>query len=256
MRLLVLASVVLAAQLAAAQERPIKAEALRSGLEYTGADVRAMQADDATNPAMLWAGRGEQLWQEGADGASCGSCHGNAGTSMRGVAARYPIVDAKSGRVVTLASQVLACRTTRGRKPATSIEDDDVLALTTFVALQSRGMPIAVSIEGAARPAFERGRAFHRQRQGQMNLACTHCHDQNFGKRLFSERLSQGHPNAFPAYRLEWQGLGTLDRRVRACLFGIRAQMPPSGSSEIAEVELYLAWRAQGLPLEAPGVRR
>ena len=89
-----------------------------------------------------------------------------------------------------------------------------------------------------------------------MNLACTHCHDQNHGKRLYSERLSQGHPSAFPAYRLEWQSVGTLDRRVRACLFGIRAQMPPPGSPELADVELYLAWRAQGLPMEAPGVRR
>ena len=131
-----------------------------------------------------------------------------------------------------------------------------MLALTSFVALQSRGMPIGVAVDGVARAAFERGRAFYTRRQGQMNLGCTHCHDDNFGKRLYSERLSQGHPSAFPAYRLEWQGLGTLDRRVRACLFGIRAQMPPPGSREVADVELYLAWRAQGLPVEAPGVRR
>ena len=89
-----------------------------------------------------------------------------------------------------------------------------------------------------------------------MNLACTQCHDQNYGKRLLNETLSQGQPTAFPAYRLEWQGVGSLQRRIRACLFGVRAAMPAPGAPELTDVELYLAWRAQGLPLEAPGVRR
>ena len=45
-------------------------------------------------------------------------------------------------------------------------------------------------------------------------------------------------------------------RIAGACLFGIRAEMPRPGAPELTELELYLAWRAQGLPLEAPGVRR
>ena len=100
-------------------------------------------------------------------------------------------------------------------------------------------MPLAVSIDGPARAAFDRGRAFFMQRHGQMNLACTQCHDQNWGKRLLVETISQGHPTAFPAYRLEWQGLGSLQRRIRACLFGVRAQMPPPGAPELTDVELY-----------------
>ena len=89
-----------------------------------------------------------------------------------------------------------------------------------------------------------------------MNLACARFHDQSWGKRLGAETISQGHPTAFPAYRLEWQGLGSLQRRVRVCLFGVRAEMPLPGARELTDVELYLAWRAQGLPLESPGVRR
>jgi len=128
--------------------------------------------------------------------------------------------------------------------------------LSAFVTYQSRGLPLAVSIDGAARAAFERGREFYAQRHGQMNLGCTHCHDQNWGKRLLGETISQGHGTGFPAYRLEWQSLGSLQRRLRACLFGIRAEMPPPGAPELTDLELYLAWRAQGLQLEAPGVRR
>jgi cytochrome c len=91
---------------------------------------------------------------------------------------------------------------------------------------------------------------------GACYLACAGCHDRNWGKRLLAETVSQGHPTAFPAYRLEWQSLGSLQRRTRACLFAIRADVPPPGAAVLAEVEFYLAWRAQGLPLETPGVRR
>jgi sulfur-oxidizing protein SoxA len=243
---------------AIAQEPPIKPSELRSGITFAGPDVRAMQADEATNPGMLWVGRGEQLWNTsaGVAGRSCASCHADARTSMRGVAASYPAFDASAGEVVNLETRIESCRTRRQQATALPPEHDDRLALTAWIAYQSRGMPIAVSIDGAARAAFDRGRAFHGERHGQMNLACTQCHDRNWGKRVLAETISQGHPNAFPAYRLEWQGIGSLQRRIRACLFGIRAQMPPPGARELTDVELYLAWRATGLPLEAPGVRR
>jgi sulfur-oxidizing protein SoxA len=68
--------------------------------------------------------------------------------------------------------------------------------------------------------------------------------------------VSQGQPNGYPAYRLEWQKLGSLHRRLRSCLFGLHAELPPFGSELLNELELYLAWRAKGLPIESPAVRR
>ncbi len=243
---------------AVAQERTLSLFALQSGLAFVGADVRAMQADDAANPAMLWADRGRALWTtpSGAAGHSCAGCHGDAATSMRGVAARYPRWDTAAAAMLDLEGRIDRCRTQRQQGAPLPRESEDLLALAAYVALQSRGMPVAVTIDGPARAAFERGRTFYLQRHGQMNLACTQCHDQNWGKRLLVETISQGHGNAFPAYRLEWQGMGSLQRRIRACLFGVRAQMPAAGAAELMDVELFLAWRAQGLPLEAPGVRR
>jgi sulfur-oxidizing protein SoxA len=241
-----------------AQERPLPSAALRSGLAFAGADVRAMQADDAANPGLLWVGRGGELWQApaGTTQRSCASCHGKAEDSMRGTAARYPAFDAGSGAVLDLDARIDRCRTQRQQGASLARESDDLLALSAYVAFQSRGMPVAVAIDGPARAAFERGRAFYAQRHGQMNLACTQCHDGQWGKRLGNETISQGHGTAFPAYRLEWQGVGSLQRRIRACLFGVRAQMPAPGAPELTDVELYVAWRGNGLPLEAPGVRR
>jgi sulfur-oxidizing protein SoxA len=250
LRFATLAALCIAAVGAGAQQRPISAEALRSGIAYAGADVRAMQADDLANPGFLWVQRGEALWK-----SNCASCHGDAST-MRGVAARYPAYDRSSKSVIDLEARIDQCRTERQHAPAFGRESEDLLALATFVTHQSRGMPMGVSIDGPARASFERGEAFYRQRHGQMNLACTHCHDQSYGKRLYTETISQGHGTAFPAYRLEWQTLGSLQRRLRACLFGVRAEMPKPGAPELTDLELYLAWRANGLPIESPGVRR
>ncbi|HTS21178.1 MAG TPA: sulfur oxidation c-type cytochrome SoxA [Casimicrobiaceae bacterium] len=246
----------LASPVATAQERSLPLDVLRSGLAFSGGDVRAMQADDFANPGFLWVERGARLWAEAASGRSCASCHAAAAASMRGVAARYPAFDRASGAVVDLEARINDCRVRHQGVPALARESDDLLALTAYVATQSRGVPLAVDVDGPARASFERGRALYYVRHGQMNLSCAQCHELNWGKRLYAETLSQGQGNAYPAYRLEWQSLGSLQRRIRACFYGIRAEMPRPGAAELTDLELFLAWRAQGLPVEAPGVRR
>lgn len=235
-----------------------QAQALRSGLEFQGEDVQRLQQDDFANPALLWVTRGETSWQQkrGAAEKTCADCHGAAPHSMRGVAARLPGWDARLGRVATLQAKVNACVTREQKAPELAPESGELLGLLAYLALQSRGMPLRVETGGAATATFERGRQLYATRIGQMNLACRHCHDDKAGQMLLLEKISQGHPTAWPAYRLEWQTLGTLERRLRACFLGVRAEMPAYGSDDLAALQLYLAKRAQGLAMEAPGVRR
>ncbi len=253
---LALAAAALAAGAALAQERAIPPAELKSGSAFLGSDLRALQNDDFANPGMLWVERGEKLWSEpaGKKNLACAGCHRDQ--SMRGVAAHYPRIDSASGKLLNLEGRINQCRTERMGAEPLHYESDDLLALTAYLARQSLGVPVAASIDGAARAHFEAGRAGYHLRRGQMNLSCAHCHDANWGKRLLSETISQGHPNAYPAYRMEWQTMGSLERRLRACLSGIRAEMLPYGSQEYLDLELFLAWRAQGLPIETPGVRR
>lgn len=229
-----------------------------SGAEFQGSDVRAMQADEFGNPGMLWVERGGALWKapRGASNASCASCHGDAAQSMRGVAAHYPAHDASLGRVVDVEQRINACVTGKQGAAVLAWESQDLLALTAYLARQSRGMPVAARIDGPAAVAYERGRTLYFERQGQLNLACTHCHDANWGRTLLNEKISQGQPVDWPAYRLEWQGLGSISRRLRACYFGVRAEQPAFGSGDLVALQLYLARRAGGLAANAPGVRR
>ena len=253
---LVLAAAALAAGVALAQERAIPPGELKSGSAFLGSDLRALQNDDFANPGMLWVERGEKLWREpaGKRSIACAGCHTDQ--SMRGVAASYPRIDKASGKLFNLERRVNWCRGARMGAEPLRYESEELLALTAYIARQSLGLPIVTRIDGAARAHFETGRASYHLRRGQMNLSCAHCHDAQWGKRLLSETISQGHPNAYPAYRMEWQTMGSLERRLRACLSGIRAEMLPYGSQEYLDLELFLGWRAQGLPIETPGVRR
>lgn len=222
-----------------------------------GRETRAMQNDDATNPAMLWVLDGEELWRRktGAAARACADCHGEAAASMRGVAARYPAFNTARARPINLEQRINLCRTERQQAPALAYEGRDLLALAAFVARQSRGLPIEIAIDERTRPFLDAGRETFHRRQGQLNLACNQCHDELWGKKLVGNPIPQAHPTGYPLYRLEWQGLGSLHRRLRNCLVGIRAEPYAYGAPEFVELELYLMWRARGMKLESPAVR-
>ena len=229
----------------------------RSGLYFQSEDLRALQHDDFANPGMLWVDRGAALWRTpGANGTpSCAGCHGEP-RSLRGVASRYPLFDARMGTLVNLEGRINQCRTERQGQPALDYESDALLALTALVAHQSRGLPIDVSIDGPAQPYFEEGRHYFYTRRGQMNLACHHCHELNAGNYLRGDRLSQGQPTGYPLYRVDWQTLGSLQRRLRFCNTGVRAEPHAFGAPIWLSLELFLRWRARGLEVETPAVRR
>lgn len=229
----------------------------KSGFDFMSVPNQAMQRDDSSNPGMFWVLEGAALWMkpEGAEGKSCASCHGEAESSMKGVAARHPAHDAGEGGVVDLSGRVNLCRVRRQKAEALPHESRAMLALTAFLGLQSRGQPVTPAPGAEMDAARARGRMLYTQRMGQLDLACAHCHDDNWGRSLGGATIPQGHANNYPAYRLEWQGMGSLQRRLRNCLTGVRAEAFPFGAQELVDLEAYLAERAAGMAVETPSVR-
>ena len=254
-RLGIVLSVAVLASSALAGEIP-RAER-RSGYEVMSRETRAMQDDDTANPALLWVLEGEVLWSRkaGAAGRACADCHADARTSMKGVAARHPAFDPARGRPVNLEQRINTCRTERQQAPPLAAESREMLGLAAYVARQSRGLPIEPAVDDRTRPFLDSGRATFERRQGQLNLACSQCHDDQWGRRLAGNVVPQAHPTGYPLYRLEWQGLGSLQRRLRNCLVGIRAEPYEYGAPEMVDLELYLMWRARGMTMDAPAVR-
>jgi sulfur-oxidizing protein SoxA len=229
----------------------------RSGFTFMAPDTQAIQNDDTANPGMLWVLDGETLWKRktGAADKACADCHNDASDSMRGVAARYPAFDPTPGRPVNLEQRVNLCRTRHQQATPLPYESQELLALTAFVAQQSRNIPVETGGDPRLAPFIGHGRDLFMQRQGQLNLACASCHDDNWDRRLAGSAITQGHPTGYPMYRLEWQSLGSLQRRLRACIFGIRAQPYDYGAPELVDLELYLMTRARGMAIETPAVR-
>jgi L-cysteine S-thiosulfotransferase len=259
-----------AAQAAETTDAANTKDTRRAGSSFLSAPLLALQQDDAQNPAMLWVKGGVAAWAQApgqvasAPAASCQSCHGDITSSMKGVAARYPTATGTASEspqphakppVQNLAGRINQCRTQRQGLPALPRESDTLLQLEAAIALTSRGLPITPDRSPAADALATQGQALWQRRMGQLDLSCAQCHDERAGLSLGGSTIPQAHATGYPVYRLEWQTVGSLARRMRGCLVGVRAQPFAPDAAEWLALEVWLARRAQGMAMEAPGVR-
>ena len=219
-----------------------------------GPALQKMQDDDTANPAMLFVQAGASAWAKSRRcRESCADCHGDA-ASMKGVAARYPALAPGSDKPIDLEGRINLCRTTisrhrRWHRKATGCSGSSLpRAAVARPADRAAGRPKLAALRRQGADLFKR-------RQGQLNLSCANCHDDNAGRKLAGATIPQAHPTGYPIYRLEWQALGSLRRRLRNCLVGMRAETWQSDATEYLALESYLMERARGMAMDAPAVR-
>ncbi|MEO1159641.1 MAG: sulfur oxidation c-type cytochrome SoxA [Pseudomonadota bacterium] len=228
-----------------------------SGWRFRSPETQAFEMDDFENPAFPAVEQGEALWStvEGEAGKSCATCHNDASETMKGVRASMPKWNEKLGKPHTLETQINACRTENMKAEAWKWEAPNMLAMTAYIGLQSRGMPVNVKTDGPMQSWTDKGKELYYTRVGQLDMSCSNCHEENYGKMIRADHLSQGQINGFPTYRLKWGGLGSIHRRFSGCMKNIRATPYKRGSDEFIALELYLASRGAGLSVETPAVR-
>lgn len=228
-----------------------------SGWHFRSKETKNLQKDDFENPGYLWVEQGEELWatKDGSEGKSCKSCHNDAAKTMKGVGAEMPKWNAKLKRPLTLEQRINTCRTESMGAKEWKWESSQMLSMTAFVRNLSRGMPMNVQADGPMKPWVEKGKKIYYTRVGQLNMSCSNCHEDNYGKYIRADHLSQGQSNGFPTYRLKWQKLGSLHRRFKGCMKNIRATPYKPGSDEFVALEIYLSQRGKGLEIETPAVR-
>ena len=228
-----------------------------SGWRFRSPETQAFEMDDFENPAFPAVEQGEALWNtvEGEAGKSCATCHNDASETMKGVRASMPKWNEKLGKPHTLETQINACRTENMKAEAWKWEAPNMLAMTAYVGLQSRGMPVNVQTDGPMQAWNDKGKELYYTRVGQLDMSCANCHEENYGKMIRADHLSQGQINGFPTYRLKWGGVGSIHRRFSGCMKNIRATPYKRGSDEFIALELYLASRGAGLSVETPAVR-
>jgi L-cysteine S-thiosulfotransferase len=189
------------------------------------------------------------------NGKTYADCFANGGIGVR---QNYPYFDEKEGKVVTLELALNRCREANGEQPYSYVKDE-MAALTAYMAYTSRGKPMDIRIPSDPRAleAYENGKRYFYTRRGQLNFSCATCHVQSPGERIRAEILAPalGIMNAMPIYRSEWSGMGTISRRLVTCNSQTRGVPLEPQSDEYRDVEYFLSYVANGLPIAGPGAR-
>ena len=229
-------------------------DTIYSGWRFRSPETQALEMDDFDNPAFVFVEQAMDLWEkvEGSEDKSCASCHEDV-EEFAGLRTQLPRVE--DGKLVTMENLVNDCRTERMGAEKWKYSGGQMTAMTALIGLQSRGMPMQVAIDGDAAPFWEQGKDLYYTRVGQLDMACSNCHEDNYGVMIRADHLSQGQINGFPTYRLKNAKLNSIHGRFKGCMKNIRAVPFAEGSDEFKALELYLASRGEGLSVETPSVR-
>jgi L-cysteine S-thiosulfotransferase len=189
------------------------------------------------------------------NGKTYADCFPDGGIGIR---QNYPTFDQKEGKVVTLELALNRCREANGEAPYSYVKDE-MASLTAYMAFTSRGKPFDIKIPNDPRAlaAYQEGKRYFYTRRGQLNFSCATCHVQSPGERIRAEVLAPalGILNAMPIYRSEWSGMGTTSRRFTTCNSQIRGVPLAPQSDEYRNLEYYLSYVSNGLPISGPGAR-
>ena len=229
-------------------------DTIYSGWRFRSQETQALEMDDFDNPAMIFVDQGIDLFEavDGSAGKACASCHQDV-EDFAGLRTQLPRVE--DGQLVAMEDLVNECRTERMGAEPWKWSGGEMTAVTARIGLLSRGLPTSVAIDGDAAPFWERGKELYYTRVGQLDMACSNCHEDNYGVMIRADHLSQGQINGFPTYRLKNAKLNSIHGRFKGCMKNIRATPFAEGGDEFKALELYLASRGQGLSVETPSVR-
>jgi L-cysteine S-thiosulfotransferase len=190
-----------------------------------------------------------------ANGKGYADCFPNRGLGIRQT---FPYFDTKAGEVVTLDLAVNRCRAANGEKPL-PYQTGMMASITAYMSETSRGKPFDIKIpdDPRARAAYAAGKQYFYSRRGQLNFSCASCHVSGSGKRLRGDILAPalGILASFPIYRSDWGSMGTIDRRFTSCSAQMRSVPLPPQDPAYRDLEYFLSYMSNGVPIAGPGAR-
>lgn len=228
-----------------------------SGYEFLSEQAKEIQDDPFQNPGYELIEKAQKLFSHTADnGKSCSSCHGKNGREfIPSSIAQYPKFSDHLNKPLTLRDQIQHCWENRLDNFPLLYDGQKLLGLETMVRHKAHGETVQVQITDKMKPYYNAGKELYFTRFGQMDMTCAQCHDIYTGKMLRGQKLSQGHTNGFPEFRLESQRMINLPQRLRECFRSLRAETFAQDSDEFRDLEIYLNARGNGLTIETPAIR-
>jgi len=224
------------------------------------------------NPAELWEAKGEDLWKKkrGPKNASLEKCDLGLGPGViKGAYVSLPRYFADVKKVQDLETRLVTCMEQHQgivAKASAYNKDDhkDIIALVTYIANESRGMPVNVPVaHPEEKRMYEMGKRIFFYRAGPYDFACATCHAaDNTRIRL------QGLPNltnnepagkaftSWPAYRVSNAQLWPMQKRLEDCFRQQRFPYVEFGSDVTIALSSYMGVTGKGVKSLAPTIKR
>ena len=200
--------------------------------------------------------RGKVLWETPfSNGRTYADCFPDGG---RNVAGNYPKFDPAARKLITFEMALNACRKANGEPEYRYGDRSTMGVLVAHARSLSDGMRMNIKVEGElARARYEQGKQFYYTRIGQLNFSCASCHLAQAGRILRTEVISPtvGQATHWPVFRAG-DNLNTLHIRLRRCMEQMRAVPFAAGSEELNDLEYFLSYQSNGLPLRASVYRK
>jgi sulfur-oxidizing protein SoxA len=236
-------------------------------------EYRAMLQDG--NPAELFEAKGEDLWKQkrGPKNASLEKCDLGKGPGVvKGAFVELPRFFADTQKVQDLESRLLTCMATLqglnadeiAKTPFGKGEQNNVTALATWIAAESKGMRFNLSQDHTSEKVFyEVGKRLFFQRGGTHDFSCASCHGEE-GKRIRLQDLPMLTKNpgdgvgfaAWPAYRVSNGQMWGMQQRLNDCYRQQRFPYPGFASDVTIALGVYLGVNAKGAASVAPAIKR
>ncbi|MEP6791098.1 MAG: sulfur oxidation c-type cytochrome SoxA [Ramlibacter sp.] len=227
------------------------------------------------NPSDLFEAKGEGLWTQkrGPKNASLERCDLGKGPGMvKGAFVELPRYFADTQKVQDLESRLVTCMESLQGFNAAEImktpfgkgEQNNVTALATYVAAESRGMKFNLpQSHPQERVMYEVGKKLFFMRGGSHDFACASCHGED-GKRIRLQDLPNLTKNpgagsgfgAWPAYRVSNGQMWSMQLRLNDCYRQQRFPYPGFASDATIALGVYLGVNGQGGATTAPSIKR
>lgn len=199
--------------------------------------------------------KGQHAWEKPFEnGKKFSSCFPNGG---KNVAGNYPYFDTAAGRVVTFENAINACLVANGEKEL-PYGGTEMGLLTAYAKSLSDGMKVDVKVEGkSALAAYEKGKEYYYARRGKLNDSCASCHVDNVGKLMNGDHLSMmiGQAAHYPVF-LAGTDITTLQQRFMQCTRNMGDKPLAANSETYNDLEYFLTYMSNGLPMQTPVYRK
>jgi len=206
--------------------------------------------DEFENPGMRAVEQGTELYSR-----VCASCHAEAAV-YDDWAPRMPKYEPRLGKMLGIEEFLTRhARATTQSDFLMGSEANVALAVYLRYLANGRRMRVDVSDPGS-QAALELGRELAGRKLGELNFACTDCHQIAARRWIRGSYLPgmDGMPDHFPMYRTGRGEIWDIRKRMQWCNVSVRADELPPDAPEYGAIELYLAVRTNGQKLSVPGI--